>query len=204
MTHAYAWLAEEIALWTTENCQPFDASFVTHLLAGTRYLNIFTTLSLYVASLRYCELYLLLFGLGSSLNWAVNVVVRVVVHDTALVTPTCVDAYAVGGNWPSYQAQEAAFLATFMIAYAETYDAELHVVSAYALMQTFVAVIAADKLLNYHTTSQIVGGVLIGCMVGLATHLFYRVAVLPLTQQLLSFRVARYLGYRETFCAKEE
>lgn len=200
--HSYSLLAEELALWTTTNCQPFEASFASHVLSVTRYLSIFTTLSLYIAGIRYCEVYLLLFGLGATLNWATNIAVRAAVGDLTFVVPTCVDAYALSGNWPSYQSQEAAFIVTFLFTYCLIYRARFHIASAFLLTLFFTSVVAADKLLNYHTTSQIVGGVVIGSVLAVLYQIVLRLFVLPLSPQLLSFRIARYLEYRETLCTK--
>ena len=195
-------LAEELALWTTENCQPFEASFVAHAISFTRYFGVLTTLALFIYGIRYCEIYLLLFSLGSALNGVVNVVLRAVVADGTLVVPTCVDVYEIGGgNWPSFQSQQVAFIVTFVATYTVMYRAHAHFTAVLALMLVFCAVVAADLMLNYHTRSQIVGGVLIGAFIGAVWQVIVRFAVMPYSRRLLATRLARYLEYQDTLCA---
>lgn len=202
MAHALATLLEEIALWTTTNCQPFEPSIVTHLLSTTRYLTIFTMLSLYVFGIRYCELYIILFGICSTLNWVLNIVLRVIVGDKTLVVATCVDAFSVGGNWPSFQTQEAAFVTAFIASYAIMYRTRPHLFGSFVLMLFYAAVVAGDLVLNYHTSVQIIGSAAVGCVFGgLICPLVLRFFVLPLAPDLLSFRLVKYLEYRETLCS---
>ncbi len=197
-------LAEELALWTTQNCQPFEPTFTAHVLSATRYASLLAMLTLYVAGIRYGELYLLLFGVGSTINWALNLLTRAIVHDQTLVVPTCVDVYNTSGNWPSYQSQEASFIVAFIASYCVTYRVRAHPLSFFLLMAYFVAVVAGDLLLNYHTKSQIVGAVVEGALFGELLHLYLRVAVLPYAPWLLSTQLARYMQYQETLCAPQD
>lgn len=201
MFGAIGTLAEELALWTTLNCQPFEPTFVAHVLSSLRYVNALLSLSLYVAGIRYYELYLLLFGVGTSIDAVVNLVLRAVVADSTLASPLCVDAYsAAGGNWPSFQSEQAAFVTVFLASYAVVYRARPHVLSNLLLMLFYSAVVAGELLLNYHTRSQILGATIVGSVVAFVWQLALRWAVLPEVDDLLALWPLRYFEYRETLC----
>lgn len=194
-------LAEEIAMWTTINCQPFEPSFTAHVLASLRYVTVLASLMLYVAGIRYGELYLLLFGLGSTIATALNFIIRAVVHDQTLVVPTCIDVYNFAGNWPSYQAQAATFITVFIGSYCIIYRVRPHWLAYFLLMLFFAATIASDFMLNYHTKSQITGAVIIFSVFALLFQIFLRFLILPYSPEILQTRLATYLEYRETLCA---
>ena len=197
-------LAEELALWTTNNCQPFEPTFVAHVLSGTRYTGILTTLFLYLAGIRYCEIYLLFFGYGSTINMLINIIARAIIADTTRASPLCVDTYELAGNWPSYQSQEAAFLTTFLLTYAVVYRARFHALSAVCLLAFFAAVVAADLLLNYHTFSQVVGAVMLGAAHGLEWQVVFRFMMYPHVRTILKWNVAQYFEYQDTLCLERD
>lgn len=191
-------LAEELALWTTLNCQPFEPAFVAHVLSFSRYAGVLTTIGLTLASLRYCELYLFLFSIASLFNLAANLLLRAIVHDTTLVVSSCVDVYAFSGNWPSFQTQDTAFVVTFLASYAVMYRTRVHLLSFFLLVLYLAAVIAGDLHLNYHTRSQIVGASLIGTSIAVVAQFVIRLLIAPFFPTIVGLSLVRYFGYGDS------
>mgnify|MGYP000617912188 CR=1 FL=1 len=200
MFNALVLLAEELATWTTANCQPFDASFVAHSLSFTRYMGVLITLGLFIGGIRYCELYLLLFGFAAILNDLLNLLIRAIVRDTTTVTATCVDVYGSYGNWPSLQTQQISFVVVFLLTYGVCYNARPNIVGSLSLAMLFSAVIAGDLLLNYHTKSQIYGGLLVGGLFAFLVQIVYRLFVVPYIPRMILWPVLSYFEYTDTLC----
>ena len=200
MFNALVLLAEELATWTTANCQPFDASFVAHSLVFTRYMGVLISLGLFIGGIRYCELYLLLFGFAAIHNDLMNLLVRVIVRDTTLVTATCIDVYGSYGNWPSLQTQQFSFVAVFLLTYGVCYNARPNIIGSLSLAIVVAAVIAGDLLLNYHTKSQIYGGLIIGGLFAFIVQIVYRLFVIPYIPRMILWPVLSYFEYTDTLC----
>jgi len=155
-------LLREVALFTVTQCAAPDSAQTT-LLATTRYVGPLLTLLMYVVGLRYKELYLLLFGLGLSLDGYTNVAWRYVLRDDARVVATCGDAYVPFAS-PSYQAQHTAFFVTFALTYIGLYRPRAKLWHFLLLAVFALAVFYADRELNYHTERALLAGAYIGAL----------------------------------------
>jgi hypothetical protein len=198
-------LFHELAIWTTHHCQPFRPTFVAHLLSMTRYEGLLTTVLIYAASFRYCDIYLFLFGVGTSINGGINLLLRIWVPDDTLASPECFDVYDVdGSNWPSYQTQDATFIVVFLGTYAVLYCARCDVFAAGIMLIAYAGVVAGDLLLNYHTESQVAGGVAAGLVVAVGWQMFIRFGILPYVPWLLRLPLVAYFEYTDALIAPRD
>jgi hypothetical protein len=198
-------LFRELAIWTTRHCQPFEPTFIAHLLSTTRYEGLLTTVLIYAASFRYCDIYLFLFGVGTSINGGVNLLLRVWVADRTRASPDCFDVYDVdGSNWPSYQTQDATFITVFLGTYAVLYRARCDIFAVAIMILAYGGIVAGDLLLNYHTESQIAGAVAAGLVVAVAWQIFIRFAVLPYVPWLLRLPFVAYFEYTDALIAPRD
>lgn len=211
-------LLREVALFTVTQCGAPD-NVLTTLLAPTRYVGPLLTLLMYVAGLRYKELYLLLFGLGLSLDGYANVAWRYVLRDTERPVATCADAYAPFAS-PSYQAQHTAFFVTFALTYIGLYRPRAKLWHFVLLAAFAVVVFYADRRLNYHSERALLAGAYVGAFNAfvwqvrlrcekevrllILVQLFVRFALYPAFPFVVSTRLARYLAYTDSLCGAPE
>jgi membrane-associated phospholipid phosphatase len=201
MTYVFTELFRELAIWTTHHCQPFEPTFVAHLLTTTRYEGFLTTVLIYAASFRYCDIYLFFFGVGTTVNGLLNVLLRVLVHDERRASPLCFDVYNTSGNWPSYQTQDSTFIVVFLCTYAVLYRARVDPIAVALLLICYAGIVAGDLLLNYHTGSQVAGAVGAGTLCALAWQFVIRFALLPYVPWLLRLPVVAYFEYTDAMIA---
>jgi hypothetical protein len=194
---------KEIATWTFQHCQPYEDGFVADLLILTRYSDPLLTLFIFAASLARQEIYLLFFGLGAILSSLLNWVLRKAVADHTRVVATCTDAYGDDTRWPSWQTQNASFLVAFVVTYPLLYNAGMPVYYSFLLFLFYFAVVAGDEMLNYHTRSQIIGGVLVGVVFAFLWQMVIR-AIVPHFPYIMSYPQVNALGYVDTLCMPDK
>jgi hypothetical protein len=186
----------EVELFTLLRCQPYEQSWSSALLALLRYAPQVITFLLYFGGLRYKELYLLLFGLGLSLNSVVNQLLNRLLPSEPRVT-TCTPMHGAGISW---QAQQVAFFTLFSLGYAALYQARLKLWHTVALTTFLALTVLSQDALNYHTTEATVIGAVLGCLLALLYQSFLYAVIVPSFRIVLRSSLVRYLAYQDTLC----
>lgn len=171
---------------------------MTSFLALARYAPQLLTFTLYISGLWHKELYLLLFGIGMSLDGALNYALNSWLSDDVL--PRVATCVPVHGAVLSYETQQMAFFVTFVLGYIELYEAAARVWHLLLLVLLFAVVFVGDHLLNYHTAESIVAAATLGSLLAFVYQWLLYVALVPLFPWALRQRWMRWFGYEDTLC----
>ncbi len=186
----------EVELFTLENCQPYERSWLSAFLSLSRYTAQIITVLLFVVGIRYRELYLLLFGFGLLIDEGVNFTINILNPSMPRV-PTCTPVY---GSVIAYQVQHADFFVTFLLGYVALYRACAKLWH-FALLVGFHAwVVLGAHFLNYHTAVAIVAGAALGSINALIYQAFLYWFVVPYFPVLTTLAPVRYFQYQDTLC----
>jgi hypothetical protein len=186
----------EVELFTLINCQPYEQSWLSALLALLRYAPQVVTFLLYFSGLRYKELYLLLFGFGLSANSVVNQLANYLVVVEPRV-PTCTTMHGAAVSW---QSQQVAFFVTFSLGYAALYQARVRLWHVVALELFLALTVVSQDLLNYHSSQSAIAGSVLGTVLALLYQSFLYSIIVPTFYIVLRSSVVRYLNYQDTLC----
>ena len=189
----------EIELWTFTNCQPYQQSWMTALLAVLRYAPLVLTFLMFFAGLRYKELYLLVFGVGLTLssltNWLLNELI-----ERAPRVATCPPLSGAAIAW---QVQQVGFFVVFSLGYMALYRPRTKLWHVWALTFFYTLTVVGSCMLNYHFPDAIVSGAALGTALALCYQSFLYLVVVPAFPRLLRNSLVRYMAYQDTLCYGE-
>lgn len=185
----------EVETWTRLNCQPYEASSMSALLSLARYAPQVIQFLMYFAGVRYRELYLLLFGLGLSLDSLVNLGLNQLIDGGEPRVATCPPVH---GTLTSFQTQQTAFFVVFSLGFASLYRPRLKYWHVLALCAFYLLVALSDHFLNYHRANAIVSGAFFGTTLALIYQTLLHWLVVPWLARISSWTFVVYMSYRDT------
>ncbi len=199
----------EIETWALLNC-PYTPNFATPYLVLTRYVTLAITLALYAVGLRYRELYLLLLGIGVTVNAAVNgLLKRAFVQPVPFATcgfdhVFCTDPVtmtAVACGMPAFECQDTSFFVVSLMLYAfQWHHPHIRFFHSLLLVAWMALVAYAHSFFGFNSAAQIVVGAAIGALFALLWQLLIWTWLYPYFDKILRFAPVRWLGYRDTLC----
>lgn len=186
----------EIALFTITNCQPFALTWMATVLALTRYTPQVITFLMYFIGLFRKEIYLLVFGVGLSLDSTVGVLIGELV-DVAPRVESCAPVHSAA---VAYQVQHGAFFITFALGYMSLYRPRVKFWHLSLIVLFFVAVVVGAHLLNYYSSEAILSGAALGSMNAFIYQSLVHWLLVPYFPVFLCSRFNRYWCYADNLC----
>lgn len=183
--------------WSVLNCQPYERSWLTALMALFRAAPTIITWALYIAGFYYKELYLFYFGIGLWLNSLLNQLLNDLVVRAPRV-PTCPPPHGAAFAW---QVQQMAFFTTFVLGYSALYRPCVNLWHIGLVQMLFMLTVVGSDMLNYQHTDAIVSGAAAGNTFALVYSSAGYFFVVPWFKLLLSNRFVRYMAYEDKMCA---
>ena len=182
--------------WSVLNCQPYERSWLTALMALFRAAPTLITWALYIAGFYYKELYLFYFGIGLWLNSLLNQLLNDLVERAPRV-PTCPPPHGATFAW---QVQQMAFFTTFVLGYAALYRPRVKLWHIALVQVLFLLTVVGSDMLNYQQTDAIVSGAAVGNTFALVHSSVGYFFVVPAFKSLLCTRFIRYMAYEDKMC----
>jgi len=186
---------EELETFTALNCSDYDASWFSRVLVLTRYTPVFITLLMYVSGLWYKEIYLLLFGIGLSLDSAINSALQELIAEP-VPEKHCGGPYGMPSDFAQHTAFLYAMLATFPILYSQ----RIGLLNSSILTLVVALVFAAQTHLHYNTREQVLVGSCVGALLGFAYQLGLYTFVYPYFNTILCCAPLSTFGYVDSWC----
>lgn len=189
----------EIELFTFQNCQPYEHSWLSAFLSLGRYAPQLITVALFAVGAYKKELYLLFFGFGLLGNTFVNYGLNMLVPSEPRIE-TCTPRY---GNTFSYQVQHIVYFSTFLLGYAVLYRARIAIwnVLLVVLLQWWIVIGA--HFLNYYRASAIVSSAIIGAIDALIWQSLLYWFVVPQFGWLVKNNWVSWMGYQDTLSVND-
>ena len=189
----------ELELWTFVNCQPFVQSWQAAILSLLRYVPDVFSIAIYLIGIRYSEIYLIWFGLGTSgsalICWILNLLIT-----RAPRAATCLPIYGAAISW---QTQQLGFIITFALTYMVLYRPRLKLWHVWLVVLFYVFTVIAMHLLNYHFGDAILSGAALGTTLGLIYQSFLYYFIVPTFYTQLRSSLLLYWGAQDTLCRGE-
>jgi hypothetical protein len=186
----------EVETWTRAACQPYEESWMSATFSLTRYTPQVITLILYFAGLRYKELYLLLFGVGLTVDGFINVIFNsLAVNDPRI--DTCLPSW---GSALTYQVQHSAFFVTFSLGYAALYRPRIKMWHMFVIQLFLTVNVLGAHFLNYHRSSSIIAGAALGTLTAFCYQSLLFWLIVPKFSVILRTRFVRYMAYQDSLC----
>lgn len=186
---------EELESFTALNCEGYDATWFERILVTTRYSPLIITLVMYVSGLWYRELYLLLFGVGLTLDNLLNKALQMAI-DERVPQKSC------GGplGMPSELAQHIAFFYAMLVTFPILYSQRMGLSKALILALGAALVYAAQVELGYNTPEQVLVGSVVGTLFGFVYQLVIYTLLYPYFNTILSWSLVDWCGYADSWC----
>ncbi len=188
----------EIAQFTVQNCQPFRITWLALVLALTRYTPQVITFLMYFIGLFRKELYLLVFGIGLSIDSVIGAVIGAAIGDEiAPRVETCTPVHSAA---VAYQVQHASFFLTFSLGYMALYRPRVKFWHLCVIFLFYLGIVLGAHHLNYYSADAVLSGAALGSGVALVYQSLIHWFVVPHFPTILSSRINRYLCYADNLC----
>lgn len=181
------------------NCQPFEDSWLSALLALSYYAPIIITVCVFVFGVRQRELYIVLFGFGLLIDDSVSRAANALLPGNASgrVAPNCLPVY---GDAIAYQVQQATYFVTFGLGYAILYRTRANMTHVGTAIVAHTAVVVGAHYLNMATREAILAGAALGAFDALVFQSLLHWLAVPRFGWFINFAPA-WLDYRDTLCS---
>lgn len=175
-------------------CGPYQQSWLTGVYALLRYAPYFVTILLYIASFYYKQIYLFALGIGLSLDGYVNSVV----NKHYVWRPRLASCPPLWGSAISYEVQNAAFFATFVVGYMSLYQPRTKLWHILLLFLYFGLTVSGAHFMHFHFSDAIFNAALLGTIDALLWQITLHIVLVPRLPRLLRHRLIAYWGYMDT------
>jgi hypothetical protein len=185
----------EIEYYTLSLCPDYTPNFIQRMLLLCRFLPLFVTAGYYGASLFRKELYILLVGIGLTLDSLLNdAYVRA--FQQRGPNPGCGFNY----NMPDAGTEQMFFLAMSICTYHGLWYVQVSRSNRIFVTIMPALIIAANMRLGYSSSAQCMVGAIAGTVHAMLWQLFINYVIQPHMDRILEWRICTYLGYRDTMC----
>ena len=188
---------EQLEHYTAMRCIPdYDYGLFSRFLVICQFTPLYLTIGMCAVSLTYKnqEIYYRFFSIGLSLNWLLNLFLQYVIQSEPHIK-NCGKGYSM----PSWHSQHVFFFYSMIITYLIIRKKTLPVLNLMILNSVPSLVCAARLMLGFNTFSEL----MVGNIVGVTFGFLYQYALFrwikPRVGSLLSFRIIRWLGFRDHF-----
>jgi len=186
---------EELETFTALNCPNYDASLISRIFVLTRFSSIAITLIMYFSGIWYRELYLLIFGIGLSLDSLLNTLLQNIIEQP-------VPNEGCGGEFgmPSELSQHILFFYTMLVTFPILYTQSAGIVNIAIVTLVTSFVCAAQVHLGYNDSAQVAAGAVIGSTFGFVYQMIVFLTIYPRFNWILDTWLISAFGYIDSWC----